>query len=509
MGSSVTRLPWRVASFLFGLESHNVTGTRKALTLSFLERYTGVALYAAASIILSRVLTPRDIGLFSIGYAVTALIGQFRDFGVATYLIQEPSLTREKFRAAFGLSITTSLLVAGLVVLGSQLAGMIYSDPGVTRVMLVTALSLLFTPLNAMSLMWQRREMRYGVLLRATLVGAVCQTCVTTGLALLGYGYMSLAWGSVANSFGNVLVNLRFWPRQFGYLPSWRAWQPIMSFGIYSTLGSLGQEITPRAGDLFVGRLTGVAALGQFSRANSLIGFVNGSLISAVLPVALSVIAMKRRASEAIGPACLAAASYLTVIVWPVFGFTAVMAFPIIRVLFGNQWDEAVPPARLLAFAAMATSLLALHPAIYQASGALRQRMVVQVIVTPVQVALLFAAAPFGLVAVAAASVLNALMELIISQIAVNRIAGMTMPEIGGAVAGSAFVMAVSAALPVLTLFIMPPDNNNVVLPLVLAAIGATIGWLGSVFALGHPIAEEISNALLHARRFVLASIKV
>ena len=169
-------------------------------------------------------------------------------------------------------------VTAGLVVLGSQLAGMIYSDPGVTRVMLVTALSLLFTPLNAMSLMWQRREMRYGVLLRATLVGAVCQTCVTTGLALLGYGYMSLACGSVANPFGSVLVNLRFWPRQFGYLPSWRAWRPIMSFGISSTLGSLGQEITPRAGDLFVGRLTGVAALGQFSRANSLIGFVNDVL---------------------------------------------------------------------------------------------------------------------------------------------------------------------------------------------------------------------------------------
>ena len=485
-----------------------MTGTRKALTLSFLERYTSVALHAAASIILSRLLTPRDVGLFSIGYAVTALIGQFRDFGVATYLIQEPSLTRAKFRAAFGLSITTALLIAGLVVLGSQFAGTIYGDAGVTRVMLVSALSLLFTPLNAMSVMWLRREMRYDVLLRTTLVGAICQTSVTTVLALLGYGYMSLAWGSVANSFGNVLVNLRYWPRQFGYLPSWRGWRPIMSFGVYSALGSLGQEITPRAADLFIGRLTGVAALGQFSRGNSLIGLVNGSLISAALPVALSVIAMKRRASEAIGPACLAAISHLTVIVWPVFGFTAVMAFPIIRVLFGNQWDAAVPPARLLAFAAMLTSLIALHPAIYQASAALRQRMVVQVLVTPVQVALLFLAAHFSLVVIAAASILSALVEFVASQAAINRIAGTTMAQVGRAVAGSAMVTAASAALPALILVVAPPVDGNLLLPLLLSVGGATIGWLGSVFALNHPITGEIAAALQHGRRFVLASMR-
>ena len=87
-----------------------MNSTTKALTLSFLERYTALILGIGSTMVLARILTPGETGLFSIGVALTTLIAQFRDFGVATFLIQEPDLTDEKFRTALGVSTITMFL---------------------------------------------------------------------------------------------------------------------------------------------------------------------------------------------------------------------------------------------------------------------------------------------------------------------------------------------------------------------------------------------------------------
>lgn len=277
--------------------------------------------------------------------------------------------------------------------------------------------------------------------------------------------------------------------------------------GFYTTVGNLGEEITPRSTDLFVGRMLGMAGLGQFSRASSLVGFVTNSLITAGMPVALSVLALKNRANEGIHEAYLTAVSYLTVIAWPVFVFTAIMAFQIIRILFGQQWDIAVLPARILALGAMVATVTAIHPSVFQAVGAMKQRMHVQLIITPFQVAVFFVAAHYGLAWVALASVISSLVEFFPSQIVVNRIAKVSMADIARSLLGSLYVSIGSAILPLLLLIVFPAKAGNVVVTLVLASILATIGWLGSVYALKHPIRSEVNStfALLksHARRYV------
>jgi O-antigen/teichoic acid export membrane protein len=484
-----------------------VTATRKALAISFLERYTSIAIYAVSSAVMSRILTPQDIGLFSVGFALTALVSQFRDFGVATYLIQETDLTVPKFRAALGMSVVTSIVVGLVLVIASGVAGEIYHQAGVKWVILITSISLIFIPFVSITNMWLQRRMMFGAIYRMSLVGALAQTIVTIGLGAMGWGYLSMAWGSVANSVGLALVGICYWPREFGFLPSFRSWRPIASLGFYSTVGNLGEEITPRSTDLFVGGMSGMAGLGQFSRASSLVGFVTNSLISATLPVALSVLALKRRANEEIHEAYLKAISYLTVIVWPVFIFTSIMTYQIIRILFGQQWDIAVFPARILALGGLVTALTAIHPSVFQAVGAMKQRMYVQLIMTPIQVAVFFVAAHFGLAWVAVASVISSIVEFIPSQIAVNRIANVKMRDIAASVSGSVYVSIGSAVLPLLLLIVFPPTKNNIVVTLVLASIGAIIGWLCSVFMLKHPIRSEVNLALAllktRARRFI------
>ena len=477
-----------------------MNSTTKALTLSFLERYTALILSIGSTMVLARILTPGETGLFSIGVALTTLIAQFRDFGVATFLIQEPDLTDEKFRTALGVSTITMLLLMAAILLGSGWAGDFYHEPGITQVMRVSALSFLVIPFNSIVMVWLRRQMQFHTLYKMTVAGAVCHAVTGVALALLGFGYMSLAWATVANNVGTTLVAFQHRPRQYSYLPSLKVWRRIAAFGIYSTISNICQEAVLRSSDLFIGRSMGMNAVGQFSRANGLVSMINQSLLSGILPVALSVFALKRRAGEALGIAYLSGLSLLTAIAWPAFAFLGLMAFPLVRILFGDQWDIAVEPARLIAVAGMVSCLTILHPSIFQATGAMRQRMGVQLVIMPLKLAVFFVAAQYGLAAVAAGTILNALIELAPSQFAVNRIIGTRLLELFTALWKSLLATAASAAGSGLVLIYLPPAVGHLWQPVILAAAATGIFWLVAIFLLAHPLAEEILRLIGQVR---------
>ncbi|MFY7940899.1 MAG: oligosaccharide flippase family protein, partial [Burkholderiaceae bacterium] len=88
---------------------------RAALAWSFGERYASLVVTIASTMVLARLLTPKQVGIYSLCAALTAVAGILRDFGVSEYLIQEKNLTREKMQAAFGIALTVAWSIAALV----------------------------------------------------------------------------------------------------------------------------------------------------------------------------------------------------------------------------------------------------------------------------------------------------------------------------------------------------------------------------------------------------------
>ena len=115
---------------------------RRSLAFSAADSYVGLVLQLASTAILSRILTPVEVGIFAIAAVFSSLASNFRDFGVAEYLIQEQALTPDKIRAAFGVNIAVSWLMGLLIFSASGLTGEFYRSPGITDVMRVQALEM-------------------------------------------------------------------------------------------------------------------------------------------------------------------------------------------------------------------------------------------------------------------------------------------------------------------------------------------------------------------------------
>ena len=64
------------------------SSVRRSIAFSVVERYASIAIGLVTTIILSRLLTPTDFGIFSIAMSFVMFADIFRDFGTGNYLLQ-------------------------------------------------------------------------------------------------------------------------------------------------------------------------------------------------------------------------------------------------------------------------------------------------------------------------------------------------------------------------------------------------------------------------------------
>ena len=87
-----------------------MTVVRKALLFSFAERYLAIVIGLASNLVIARLLTPLEIGVYSVSLAVISIAQVLRDFGVAGYLVQERELNEDHIRTALGLGKPLEIL---------------------------------------------------------------------------------------------------------------------------------------------------------------------------------------------------------------------------------------------------------------------------------------------------------------------------------------------------------------------------------------------------------------
>ena len=67
----------------------NSMSTRNSLFFSFLDRYASLVITVVSSMVIARLLTPAEIGVFSVTVVLLSFVTSIRDMGAGQYLVQE------------------------------------------------------------------------------------------------------------------------------------------------------------------------------------------------------------------------------------------------------------------------------------------------------------------------------------------------------------------------------------------------------------------------------------
>ena len=258
-----------------------------------------------------------------------------------------------------------------------------------------------------------RRQLRFRAIYAINAANSVTNLLVAVGLALLGYSYMSMVWAALAGSLASLLASLLLRPRELPWLPGRQGMRTVAAFGAYSTGGGLIDEASVAAPDLIIGKLIDIESLALFGKAQSVLNMFNQLITSAISPVVFPLFAANERAGGqgGAGPAYLRTVSYMTALSWPFFFFLACMALPLVKLLYGQQWIACVPLIRIMCLSSAVYSMFSMARYLLVATGKMRVQVGIDAWSGVLKVALVLAAAPFGLVAVAWAVVLALLLR--------------------------------------------------------------------------------------------------
>ncbi len=477
---------------------------RRALVWSFGERYFSLAVTIASTMILARLLTPAQVGVFSLCAAVTSVAGILRDFGVSEYLIQEKELTRAKMRAAFGVALAVGWGAGAFVFFGRDTAAQYFNEPLVAQVLAVLTLNFLILPFASPAHALLSREMAFRKIFLIQTSCNTLQAACAVGLAYAGFGTMALAWAPIASVSLQTLLLLGLRPKDSLLLPSWRHTAQVWRYGSLMASSRVVDVLSRNAHEVIIAKLHGFASVGLFSRALGLLDMFNTNVIDAAQRVANPALARQRREGRIDPDDVARATAMLTAVSWPFFAFVAVFSLELVTLLFGSQWLAAAPICSVLAIAMMLNSWWAFGPNVLAVTGRAALRLRLSLVHAAAHVLLLLVLAPAGLHAVALAWCASSGLMVLIYMRAIAQAIGVPTSKLLGAARGSALVAALCLAVQALAAWAAHSLGLSALPTLLLGAAGTVVVWLVAIHRFGHPIAPEVaklSGRLRPARR--------
>lgn len=447
--------------------------------------------------ILARILTPAQVGIFSLCAAVVAVAGILRDFGISEYLIQEKELTQDKTRAAFTLALIIAWTIAIVVFSLRNIIADYYVESGVAEVLAILSLNFVILPFASPASALLHREMAFRKIFAAQITSNAIHAATAITLAVLGHSYMSLAWASFAGTLAMTVMLGFLRPRDSFLMPGLRSARTVLTYGSMFVTSRVIETFTRNAHEFIIARQFGFMSVGIFSRAFGLIELFYNNVSSAILRVATPAFAENHRSGASLAPAFARGTAILTSIAWPFFGFVALMSEEIIRVLFGPQWDAAAPIATVLAISVMPHYLFILGPNLLAATGHIKRRLKITIIFSPIHLLGILVASNLNLEAVAAIWGLSGLLMLALYIHHLRQILLVSLKELYKPCTLSILVAGASLGAQALSRTLCDKFNLPDIVTMIVMVFIGTVAWLAVARNVHHPAYNEVIRLTL------------
>jgi hypothetical protein len=454
-----------------------------------------------SGIILARLLSPVEMGIYAVAMAAYWIVNAVQNLGLANYLVREPDLDPVKIGSVYAIGAIQALLLAGLLLLLAPLVAMWAHEPRAAEPVRLLSLYALAIAVHTTLSGHMMRRMQYGRFSATMLLQNIVNAGTTIALAFAGFSYMSLAWGAVAGASAASLAALWLQRRDLAIRPTLAHWRDIWGFGSRLLLANLILNICAKIPDILLSRMAGVAATGLYNRAAGLVDVFSNTVLTSFTRVMASLFAQHRRETGGFRYAYLRMARISTGLVWPAFAGLAVLAAPVISLLYGERWALAAPVLSVLCIAAIINTSLLGRSEILTTGGDVAKLPRIESIRGVAGVAMFAVAAQVSMVAAAATRIADALIAVALYLPHVYRNANVGAADTPG-LYGPSLVVTLAAIAPPVAVMTLHGWPMTLPLPWLATAIaGGGAAWLFAVPLAHGELRHEMGRVVARLRR--------
>ena len=309
--------------------------------IMLLSRTANLAIGMAGTIILARLLTPKDFGLVTMVTAFSLLLFNVGFNGFTEAIIQKKGITHQQVSTIFWIGMAISTGLAILFSVCSPLLARFYHEPRLIRICMVFSVGFVFSALATEHLALIMRNMKFHKIMVNEITAAVISVSIAIWMATKGFGYWAIVVRQVSVPIIGAACAWLQCPWRPGLPKRDPEIRPMLKFALntfgYFTVDYFGRNLDK----ILLGWRWGSQQLGYYDRAYQLFVMPVNQLTAPLSGVALATLSRLHDDAERYRAYYTKSIATLAFIGFLVSAIMTVTGQDIILFLLGPQWHFA------------------------------------------------------------------------------------------------------------------------------------------------------------------------
>lgn len=312
----------------------------------------------ATTIVLARLLTPHDFGVYAMALPVIALAGLLQDFGMQQAILQKRDITNDQINALFWINFSLTVAVALALAAASPFIARFYSEPLLTPMLAGWSGILVFGALSFGHHALLTRKLLFKTV---AMIDMVCATVSFVTVLIVSWFWPS-PWAMWFAGLSSVIC----WVSLAYATKIWFPSRPkrgvkldgMFAFGANIMLHSLANFVSRNADNIIIGRAFGSAVLGYYDRAYKLLLYPVENLGNPIARVMVPVLSKLQDDNAGFRRAFLQVLGLMNLVAMPGMAVAIGCSVEVVQILLGDKWLPVAEMFWWLGFAGLVQPLI-------------------------------------------------------------------------------------------------------------------------------------------------------
>jgi O-antigen/teichoic acid export membrane protein len=290
--------------------------------------------------VLARYLDKSDFGLMALVTFVMGFMNVFNDLGLTVAILHKADISEKAYSSLYWFNMAVGIAFFALIFAITPAVASFYEQPLLNTLIPLIGINLIISGIGKLFNTRERKELEFRFISIVDVIGALSSLVIAIYLAVNGYGVYALVYSLIAQFvITNVILlvhGLRKYSLHFHF--KYAEVKPFVRIGIYQVGSQCINYFNRDLDILIIGKFFSADILGGYSLARDLVrkpvSFINPILNKVGAP-ALSKFGLDK---VNLKKYYLRMTNMLASIVIPIYVLLAVFAYPLVYILYGEDF---------------------------------------------------------------------------------------------------------------------------------------------------------------------------
>lgn len=388
---------------------------------SSIERFSIQGIHFLVTLVLARILTPKDFGLIGMLAVFISIAQSLIDSGFSLALIRKQDRTDIDNSTVFYFNIVTSLFVYILLYAISPWVAVFFHEPHLTDLMRILCLVVIFNSFAVIQRVNFTATVNFKIQAKATTLASVISGAIGIAMAIHGLGVWALVYQQLSSAIFNSLLLWYYSRWRPIWVFSWKSFKELYLFGFNLMIVGILETLYQNSYQIFIGRFFSASQLGHFTQAKHISTIPSSNISGVIGRVTYPVMSKIQDDNERLSEVYRQLARVIAFIVFPMMCGLAALSFSVIEVLIGSQWHFAALLMIPLSFSFMFYPIHAINMNILQVKGKSKLYFESEMIKKVISIAFLVGTIPFGIIIMCYGRIVSSVLTLLVNMFYTSR----------------------------------------------------------------------------------------